>query len=357
VELMEYTEKSWIKNDETVRSENNKKVEKRNKLTKEMLEDAKKWYLEGNFIKKVTELLKEKYGIKIGKSTVEHHLSKIIKLRSKRDVMALKRGNYLDESRIIELYTVNKMSLNQIAELFNASNNGIKWALLKNGVKLRNKLEGLRIRIGKYKKPPFNRNKEDKAYLIGITLGDLHVRKRNSKFTIEVNTTTTHEEMAKLLVDVFRNHTDGIVCYPDNKKGFRFYAYLDNSFDFLIEAKNNLESIKNFDNEEFLSFLAGFFDAEGCIVKRKDKKSLRYLIKIGNTNKQILEIIKEKLKEFGIHANLYKYCDKEKYFHKKNYYALEIGRKKDVINFLRLVNMKHPEKIERKKEALEFYCS
>jgi predicted HTH domain antitoxin len=181
-----------------------KQDRKRVKLTVEMLEDAKKWYLEGNSIRKVTRLLQEKYGIKIGKTTVGNHLSRIVKLRTKKEVMTLNRGTYLDESKIVELYVEKKLSLKQIARLFKASASGIKWLLLKNGVKLRNKLDGLRIRISKYKKPVFNGNKEERAYLMGITLGDLHVRKRNTKFTIEVNTTTTHETMAKLLVDVFK---------------------------------------------------------------------------------------------------------------------------------------------------------
>ena len=136
--------------------------------------------------------------------------------------MTLKRRTYLDEQKIVELYVEKKLSLKQIDKLFNASASGIKWLLLKNGIKLRDKLEGLKLRIGKCEKPPFNGSKEDRAYLIGITLGDLHVRKRNSKFTIEVNTTTTCESMAKLLVDIFKKHTDGVICYWDKKKVLDF---------------------------------------------------------------------------------------------------------------------------------------
>jgi len=285
---------------------------KRTKLTAEMLEEVKKWYMEGNSLRKVAKLIEEKYKVRVSNDTVRRHLLNLLKLRTKKEVMTLKRGTYLDEQKIVELYVEKKLSLKQIAKLFNASASGIKWLLLKNGVKLRDRREGLKLRIGKYEKPPFNGSKEDRGYLIGITLGDLHVRKRNTKFTIEVNTTTTCESMAKLLVDVFKKHTDGVICYWDKKKGFKFCAYLDSSFEFLLEARKELEIIKNFDREEFLSFLAGFFDAEGSIVKRKRRKTIRYAIEITNTNKRILELIKERLSEFGVCANLYKSSSKGK---------------------------------------------
>ena len=331
------------------------------KVSKEMLKKMKAWYLEGNSIRKIAKLVKEKYGIRLGKETVRRYLSTLIKLRSKKEVMTMKRGTFLDEKAIIRLYTKEKLSLKQIAQKFKASPSGIKWLLLKNRVKLRKKLEGLRLRIGKYKKPPFNGSKEERAYLIGLVLGDLAVRE-NSRFTLEVNTSTTHEAMIKLLVKTFSKHTDGIVWYLDDKKGFRFYAYLDKSFEFLLKAKRDVKIIDKFDGKEFLAFLAGFFDAEGCIVKTTRKAKLRYEVKIGNTKREILEIIRKKLEKLEINSKIFLYKRKGEYnfyngrkiAYKKPYFVLEIKRKHDMVKFLKKVPISHLEKLERKREAIDF---
>lgn len=330
------------------------------KITKAILEEVKNWYLKGNSIRKVANFIQEKYGIKVGKETVRRHLSKVIKLRNKKEVMTMKRGNPLDKVKIVDLYTKKLLSLKQIAKLFNASDSGIKWVLLKNGIKLRSKREGLKIRIGKYEKPSFSGTRVGRAYLIGIVLGDLAVR-RTSAFTIEVNTSSTHKTMANLLVDTFREYTDGVICSPDEKKGFRFCAYLDKSFDFLIEVKRNVEIIKEFDQSEFLSFLAGFFDAEGCISKKKRKKSFRYEVTISNTNKRILEIICEGLKELNINSGICSSAHKGEYhsyngknvINRKDCYNLTIWRKNDILKFLRILDIRHEEKIKRKVECLK----
>ncbi|MFH8120196.1 MAG: hypothetical protein QXS37_05330, partial [Candidatus Aenigmatarchaeota archaeon] len=68
------------------------------KITPEILEEAKKLYLEGNSIRKTTKLIQDKFGIEIGKTTIESHLKKLIKLRNKKEVMAMKRGAFLDEA-------------------------------------------------------------------------------------------------------------------------------------------------------------------------------------------------------------------------------------------------------------------
>jgi len=331
------------------------------KITKEILEDTKKWYLEGNSIRKTTKLIFQKYGTKIGETSVNTTLKNIMKLRNKKQYLAIKRGNFLNEQEIVKLYTKKLLSLKQIARMFNASPSGIKWILLKNSVQLRDKRDGLLLVKGKYEKPPFKGSEIEESYLIGIVLGDLHSR-WNSRYTIEVNTSSTHEKFIELLKKLFSKYTDGIVIRPRNKDELRFYAYLDRSFDFLIKKKEQIELIKEFNQNEFLSFLAGFFDAEGCIVKGKHRKSLRCVIKIGNTNKEILEIIKDKLENLGIYPKLYLYSKAGKYHYydgrnfinRKPYYVLEIGRKEEILKLLSKLNLKHEEKIVRKIWAIKF---
>ncbi|MBL7117842.1 MAG: hypothetical protein ISS94_03560 [Candidatus Syntrophoarchaeum sp.] len=334
------------------------------KIGSEILEEAKRIYLSGNSLRKTAKLIYQKHRINIGKETMRRYLKNVIKLRSKKECCAIKRGNALDEQKIAELYTKDFLSLKRIAKLFNASASGIRYVLIKNNIKIRGKWEGLRLAIGKYKKYKFNGTKEEKAYLMGITLGDAHVR-RTSAFTIEVGVTSTRESLIKIFVNIFKKHTEGIIVSKDEKKGFRFVAYLDKDFDFLLKIKENTELIRNF-KDEFLAFLTGFFDADGCIAKSKRlRRGLRYEIKIGNTNKELLEIIKEKLRVLEITSNVHLYNKKgkchylygKKIVSRKNYYMLEISRREHVIKLLRMLDLKHEEKIARKMEAIKFLTS
>jgi len=326
----------------------------------EILEIAKKLYLEGNSIREVARNIYQIYGLKIGIETIRANLHGLIKLRTRKEAMTLKRGNVIPDEEVVRLYMEGK-SPNQIAKLFNAGHSGVKYILVKNHVKLRNRNEGARLRFGKYEKPAFRGTEEDKAYLIGITLGDVSVRYA-SNFTIEANTATTHEAMIQLLVETFGEHTDGIDWYPDPEKGFRFTAYLDKSFDFLIAVKRNVELIRNFSRQEFIAFLAGFFDAEGCIViKNKRRKSKSLSVKIGNTNKSILEIIKEMLHDVGIESRVYLYSKKGKYhdyrdrrfINRKDYYVLEVARKHDYEKLLQEMPIRHLEKIVKRDQLLK----
>lgn len=329
-------------------------------MKEEILECAKRLYLEGNSIREVARIIFQTCELKIGIETIRSHLQNVISLRTRKEALVLKRGNEIHDEKVVELYAKGQ-SLKQIAKMFNASASGIKYILVKNNVMMRSKRDGIRIRIAKYEKPAFHNTKEEKAYLMGITLGDLNIR-YTSNFTIEANTATTHEAMIKLLVNTFEKHTDGINWYPDPKKGFRFSAYLDKSFDFLILVKRNVDIIRKFNKKEFLAFLAGFFDAEGCITEKRKKFPI---IKIGNTNKAILDIIKEKLEELGTNSHLYLYSKKKKYhfyngrkiFYRKPYYMIEIGRKEHVRKLLGMLEIRHAEKIERKNWALDLLNS
>ncbi len=326
-----------------------------------ILEGAKKLYLEGNSIRRVAKLIQEKYGIRIGKETTRRYLSKVLKLRSKTEYLNLKRGCRLDPQKIVKLYTDDKLSLNDVARLFNASVGGIKWTLIKNDVKLRTKHEGSTLKIGKYEKRNFDGTDNEKAYLMGITLGDAHVRPTSS-FTIEVGTTSTHKSLIDIFTNSFRKYTDGVIVSKDEKRGLRFCSYVNNTFGFLIEVKRNVEIIKDFNQNMFLSFLAGFFDAEGCIVKSKHRKKLRCVIKIGNTNKEILEIIKERLEELQLHPKIYLYSRPGKYHYqkgrkiinRKSYYMLEVCRKEEILQLLNRLELKHEEKINRKSWAIDY---
>ncbi len=330
-------------------------------LKEEILNEIKELYNKGMSIRGVRNYLIKNYNLKLGKETIRNKLSKLIKLRKSGEYLAIKRGDYLDKDKIIKEYIEHKLSLKDVAKLFNASASGIKWILIKNNIILRTKREGLLLKKGKYIKLNFNGNDKEKAYLIGITLGDAHVRS-TSKYSIEVNTTSTHKALIDVFVNTYKDYTTGVLTTIDKTKGYRFVAYVNNSFNFLLKIKRDTRILNRLNINNFLYFIAGFFDAEGSIVKRKHRKSIRCVLKIGNTDLNLLNIIKKKLEFLKFNPKIYLYSKKGKYhdyhnnciINRKNYYMLEINRKDEVLRLLKILDLKHKEKISRKKWAIDF---
>ena len=331
------------------------------KLTDEILKEAKNLYQNGNSLKNTIEIIHQKYNIKIGKETLRTALWKRIKLRNNWEYLNINRGCVLNPNKIKKLYVVNKLSLKDIAQKFNASATGIKWILIKNNVNLRSKYEGLLLKKRKYTKYNFYGNEKEKAYLIGITLGDAHVR-AISNYTLEVNTTSTHKSLINIFSSLYKKYTTGVIVSKDKNKGFRFCAYINNSFKFLLDVKKNNEIVNDLGIIPFLEFLAGFFDAEGSIVKSRHRKNFRCVVKIGNTDKELLNIIKNKLETLSIYPKIYCYSKAGRYHYykgkniinRKAYYMLEINKRNEILQLFKILNLKHKEKIARKNWALNF---
>jgi len=272
------------------------------KVTKEILEDAKNWYLEGNSLRRTQTLIFEKYKVKVSKETLRKALKNVIKLRKREEALILAKRKF---------------------------------------------------------RKSFDGSPSEKAYLIGLCLGDLAVS-RHSKFTILVATSSTKESFMKFLVDIFKKYT-GAVGYIPTSKGYAFYAYLDNSFNFLLEAKTNFKIVEKFDESEFFSFLSGFIDAEGCIRLDRSSKYPYYVVKMGNTNLELLNIIKRKLEEFQIncgcylnsHSNLQrKKKDGEIITSRKDCYIVQISNKKSLSRLLMKITPRYEEKAMKKHHLL-----
>ncbi len=106
-------------------------------------------------------------------------------------------------------------------------------------------------------------------------------------------------------------------------------------------------------SETKLSYIAGFIDADGCIMMNKAKKTFRPRINISNTNKGALEKIKDILEEIGVgYVGFYlsgntKQADKNGW---KRGYCLEIRRLDDV---KLLISKIYPYMIGKKKQAMQ----
>ena len=140
--------------------------------------------------------------------------------------------------------------------------------------------------------------------------------------------------------------------YP-NKDVWKIYAYLDDSFDFLLEKPKRIQNDIKDGGKIFMSFLAGYADGEGTltITPNNKKNVIRWFI-IGSEDIGILRDIKGKLTEDGYHLTLHITARKgEKRGYgtlSKDLWRLGIYRKDEVLKLLRELPLRHKDKLDGK---------
>jgi hypothetical protein len=205
------------------------------------------------------------------------------------------------------------------------------------------------VRRFKYKKNIFSKNQKEKAYILGLVTGDIHARKHNRQISAEL--TSTHPAMINLFFNIFNRYGTPKKYLKYNKKierrEWRAYVLLDNSFKFMISDKLDI-------NKEFFSFLAGFFDCEGCICIYNNHNKIGLSWLVYNSDKELLEKIKQRLEKEGFSPKLNKNFEKgqdttQGYKRGIDLWALAIYSKKEVIKLMSNLPIKHREKIEKFK--------
>lgn len=204
------------------------------------------------------------------------------------------------------------------------------------------------IRRFKYKKTAFSEDSAERAYLLGLRAGDIHARRHCRQIVAEL--TTTHPAMIELFFSVFEKYGTPKKYIKRNKitgrNEWRAYILLNNSFDF-IQTKNF-----EIDNEYFYYFLAGFFDCEGCFYIYNNSNSMGLKFVVYNSNKELLEKIRQRLEIEGFHPKIIKCFDKgqettQNYKRGVDLWAVELYTKSEIIKLMNLLPIKHKEKREK----------
>jgi hypothetical protein len=143
---------------------------------------------------------------------------------------------------------------------------------------------------------------------------------------------------------------------PKKKPHFdwQIYALLDRSFTFIIDK--TIPDDVTADENKFYAFLAGYTDAEGCILVTPNKDGLRFYLQVASEDSKALSAIANKLKEAGYCLTLRIAAKKgESYgrIYKKDYWELRIATKADVIKLLKRLQPRHREKIKWKELVLK----
>jgi hypothetical protein len=118
--------------------------------------------------------------------------------------------------------------------------------------------------VFEYPKKDFPGSLGEKAYLIGLRLGDLHVEAGN--WAIRVRCTSTHREQIELIQELFEDYGGIWISEPKERRGTGITAHLNRSFDFLLPHDDQIEPWILNDDDLFAAFWAGYLDAEGSFI-------------------------------------------------------------------------------------------
>lgn len=213
---------------------------------------------------------------------------------------------FISKNMLENLYISKKLNAYQIAKRVSCGSSTVYRKLEKYGIKRRDNSE-CHMR---YSRKPFSRNKKEMAYLIGFRLGDLHVRKAIDLpgcKTVRVEGHTTKKEQTQLIESLFKRYSHVHTKEILNGNGIpgmtttRILCFLDSSFSFLLPKNDVIEEWIEQDRGLFLSFLAGYIDAEGHIGLHTTNGSPQ--VKISSYDKGILNGIHRKLSDLGVRSS------------------------------------------------------
>lgn len=260
-------------------------------------------------------------------------------------------SNVPTKEELLELYIHKRLSTWRIEKLYGFSRGTVHRKLKEYGLKTRDLADSNTI----FERKDFSGDLVEKAYIIGFRIGDLGVRKiyPNSK-TICVASGSTIPEQIELIKRLFENY--GKVWTQKTKDGkINIQINLNLSFDFLLTKEVPKWVLQNKDH--FMSFLAGFTDAEGWIGVYKKVA----IYSLGNCDKDLLELIRNNLIKFGVENRpLSRVNRKGKpttggYYFSSDYYTLRVNKKKDLLDlFIQLKPyIRHENKIKALNSAIE----
>jgi LAGLIDADG-like domain len=292
---------------------------------------------------------------KVAESTVLYQLKRNgIARRGSTD--HIRKVTEAEASNWVERYQKGE-SLKQIA--------GKEWNpvtvfhhLHAKGIELRDKVEAQIKATTKHARALFDGSENERAYLLGFTKGDCQVVRHGR--AVRVRTSTTHPAMADLFTELFGAY--GYVHrYPRRAKfaGFEWNLEidLDSSFGFLFESVENAIKFSARRVATFLSFLAGFFDAEGSIYFHQKFRMGAFEVLLTNTDLSILSRLQKFLAVLGIFSKLETRNQSVSRLGGNNegkISKLMIWRSEDVVQLLRALQLRHLEKTTKAEIALSF---
>jgi intein-encoded DNA endonuclease-like protein len=245
-----------------------------------------------------------------------------------------------------KLYWKYRSSHNEIVKLFKVCRATVRQWFRRYNIRVRDPIKASIIANTRWPKKSFSGELKEMASLIGFRLGDLTVRK--SGLQIVVSTATTDPSTIALIRKLFSPCTV-VKIFPRKSTGYTSYKWgvycnLDLSFKFLLRKSIPQWVLK--DEDYFHAFLAGFFDAEGCIsIHRNKVRYIQRVFLISNYNEALSEALRNKLCELGYDARLRKGNGRVTGVH--------LYRKEQIMKLVSKLPLRHPGKLKQRKLFLE----
>lgn len=234
------------------------------------------------------------------------------------------------------------------------------WNHLRTrGVVLRDRIEAQIQAVTKHERKPFQGDDIEKAYLMGLRYGDLHVVRHGR--AIRVRLSTTHPAMADLFESLFSPFAH-VLRYPRRAKlvGYEWSLECDlsRSFEFLL-TKPSISELRLLNNRMFVAFLAGLFDAEGSVLMHKKGEHYDPEVTISNSDRDLIEFLFVRIRQLGFsaHQQWAKQRMERKGIHGNSVTGrVTIWKFGEVQEFLRVVPLRHREKVAKAKlvQSLSF---
>ncbi len=263
----------------------------------------------------------------------------------------------MDRNILERLYIHEKQSPKQIAEFMRCSRQTIINRLREYGLPVRTKGEGTALAKVIYPRADFNGTEVEKAYLLGLRIGDLTVDLVNpGGQTIRISCASTRSEQISLIEKLFQPYGRVLLNGPYLNNRVFIQCLVNLSFVFLLEKPNYIPEWITTKSENFWSFLGGYSDAEAHVGTSNKKSSYR----LGTADEKILMEIHWQISLLGIE------CPKPYIWLKKgsenklgiknnkDIWRLGIYRKESLRSFLitLLPNLRHKKRIADVKKVL-----
>lgn len=288
--------------------------------------------------------------------TIRNLLKKYgIRVRTKSEARRLFYDINISKKELKKLYLEKKISSPEIAKRFKCSPALIRDRLKEYKISIRSLQEALPLsNKPRYPQKDFNGNLEEKAYLIGFRLGDLHAKasSKNSS-SIYINVASTKPELIKIVEQSFSPYGHVWQSEPDKIGIVYIRTSLNRTFNFLLPKKDLIEPWILRNKKYFAAFLAGYTDAEGtfCLCGGDAVFSIR------SQDKNILHQIQNKLTEQRIFLRPPQIArrkgtrDIRGTISNENIWAIFMHRKDAILKLIDLINpyLKHADKRKRMK--------
>jgi len=188
-----------------------------------------------------------------------------------------------------ELYCVQGLSMDKIAERMGLPHTNVEYWMEKHKI--------TRRPLRKYARYPFSGDDCEKAYMVGFRQGDFHAMREG--LGIRISGSTTHPAQIALFRRIFEKYGHIYTGPLYNRKvkqyQWQMVVVLDDSFSFLLPKFSRIPGWITRNSRTAMSFVAGFFDAEGHITlvfkDRRNGKTMEVAMMISNSDRQLLQEI------------------------------------------------------------------